>query len=167
VVGRFIRRVMFYELLPTLDLPKSELEKFAADVLERFRNPFVKHFVTSIMLNSFPKFKTRDLPGLKIYLERKGELPQGIVLGLAAICVYYKGGKRNNDAIVPNDDKAITDLLLQLWESGNAQTVAQGVLAAEFIWGEDLNRIPGLSTLLASDINAIINKGMRDAVAAF
>ncbi|MDR2449409.1 MAG: tagaturonate reductase [Prevotellaceae bacterium] len=164
--GRFIRRVMFDELLPTLDLPKPELEEFAANVLERFRNPFVKHFVTSIMLNSFPKFKTRDLPGLKIYFERKGELPQGIVFGLAAICVYYRGGKRNNDAIIPNDDKAITDLLLQLWESRDAQTVAQGVLAAEHIWGEDLNRIPGLTALLAADIAAIINKGMRGAVAA-
>ena len=36
------------------------------------------------MLNSFPKFETRDLPGVKIYLERKGELPQGLVFGLAA-----------------------------------------------------------------------------------
>ena len=165
-IGRFIRRVMFDELLPTLDLPKAELEKFAADVLDRFRNPFVKHFVTSIMLNSFPKFKTRDLPGLKIYLERKGELPQGIVFGLAAICVYYRGGKRNNDVIVPNDDKAIIDLLAQLWESGDTQAVAQGVLAAEYIWGEDLNRISGLTTLLAANLDAIINKGMREAVAA-
>ena len=166
VTGRFIHRVMFDELLPTLDLPKPELEKFAGDVLERFRNPFVKHFVTSIMLNSFPKFKTRDLPGLKIYLERKGELPKGIVFGLAAICTYYRGGKRNNDVIVPNDDPTIIDLLTRLWESGNAQTVAQGVLAAEYIWGEDLNHIPGLTALLAAGIDAIINKGMREAVRA-
>jgi tagaturonate reductase len=162
--GHFINRVMFDELLPTLDLPKDELEKFASDVLDRFRNPFVKHFVTSIMLNSFPKFKTRDLPGLKIYLERKGELPKGIVFGLAAICTYYKGGKRHNDVIVPNDDKAIIDLLARLWESDNAQTVAHGVLKAENIWGEDLNRIPGLTDLLAADLDAIMKKGMREAI---
>ena len=40
------------------------------------------------MLNSFPKFKTRDLPALKTYLDRKGSLPKCIVLGLAAICTY-------------------------------------------------------------------------------
>ena len=45
--------------------------------MERFNNPFVDHQVTSIMLNSFPKYETRDLPGLKVYLERKGELPKG------------------------------------------------------------------------------------------
>ncbi len=72
-IGKYIRKVMFEELMETLNLPKAELEKFANDVLERFNNPFVDHQVTSIMLNSFPKFQTRDLPGLKEYLKRKGK----------------------------------------------------------------------------------------------
>ena len=76
LIGRFVHKVMSEELMNTLNLPMDELRKFAADVMDRFRNPFVKHFVTSIMLNSFPKYKTRDLPGLKTYLERKGE-PSG------------------------------------------------------------------------------------------
>ena len=108
VIGRFVKKVMFDELLETLDLPKEELIQFADAVMERFRNPFVKHFVTSIMLNSFPKFKTRDLPGLKIFLERKGELPSGLVLGLAGIVTYYKGGKRGNDEIVLKDDQELS-----------------------------------------------------------
>ena len=163
-VGKFVHKVMFEELLPTLNLPKEELEKFAADVMERFRNPFVKHFVTSIMLNSFPKFKTRDLPGLKTYLERKGELPKGIVLGLAAICTYYKGGKRGEDEIVPNDDPKIMDLLKTLWATGDVRKVAEGVLADEFIWGENLNAIPGLTDLLTADLALIQAQGMRAAV---
>ena len=164
VVGPFVHRVMYEELLPTLNLPKEELVKFADDVMERFRNPFVKHFVTSIMLNSFPKFKTRDLPGLKTYLERKGELPKGIVLGLAAICTYYKGGKRGEDEIVPNDDPKIIELLQKLWATGDFATVARGVLADEFIWGEDLNQIPGLTALLTTYLTMIQEAGMRAAV---
>lgn len=163
-IGKFVRKVMYEELLPTLNLPKEELEKFAGDVMERFRNPFVKHFVTSIMLNSFPKYKTRDLPGLKTYLERKGELPKGLVLGLAGICTYYKGGKRGEDEIVPNDDPKIMELLKGLWASGDVRKVAEGVLAADFIWGEDLNAIPGLTGLLAEDLETIQSKGMREAV---
>ena len=164
LVGPFVRRVMYEELLPTLNLPKEELVKFADDVMERFRNPFVKHFVTSIMLNSFPKFKTRDLPGLKTYLERMGELPKGIVLGLAAICTYYKGGKRGDDEIVPNDDPKILELLQKLWATGDIATVARGVLADEFIWGEDLNQIPGLTALLTADLTMIHQAGMRAAI---
>ena len=163
-IGAFVRKVMYEELLPTLNLPEEELRKFAGDVLDRFVNPFVKHFVTSIMLNSFPKFKTRDLPGLKTYLERKGTLPQGIVLGLAGITTYYKGGKRGEDEIVVNDDEAIKKLLSDLWATGSVDTVAKGVLGAEFIWGEDLNAVPGLTELLSADLRKIQAEGMRAAV---
>ena len=163
-VGKFVHKVMYEELLETLNLPKEELEKYAASVVERFVNPFVKHFVTSIMLNSFPKYKTRDLPGLKTYLERKGELPKGLVLGLAAIITYYKGGKRGDVDIVPNDDAAIVSLLQELWSSCDVRKVAEGVLAAEFIWGENLNDVPGLTNLVAADLEIIQNEGMRAAV---
>jgi len=163
-IGKFVHKVMYDELLPTLNLPQEELLQFAGDVVERFRNPFVKHFVTSIMLNSFPKFKTRDLPGLKTYLQRKGELPKGLVLGLAGICTYYKGGKRGEDEIVPQDDEKIIALLKDLWATGDVRKVAQGVLADDFIWGEDLNAIPGLTDLLAADLALIQAKGMREAV---
>lgn len=162
--GRYVHKVMYDELLPTLNLPEEELKQFANDVLERFRNPFVKHFVTSIMLNSFPKFKTRDLPGLKTYLERKGTLPKGLVLGLAGIVTYYKGGKRGNDAITPNDDPAIIELLKTLWATGDVAQVAKGVLAADFIWGEDLNKVAGLTQALTDNLSIIQSKGMRETV---
>lgn len=163
-IGQFVKKVMYGELMETLNLPKEELQVFADSVVERFLNPYVKHFVTSIMLNSFPKYKTRDLPGLKTYLERKGELPKGLVLGLAAIITYYKGGKRGEVEIVPNDDAAIMTLLKNLWSDGNIRKVAEGVLAAEFIWGEDLNKISGLTDLITTYLELIQNEGMRAAV---
>ena len=165
LIGQFVDRVMFDELLPTLNLPEDELRRFALDVKDRFNNPFVKHFVTSIMLNSFPKFKTRDLPGLKIYLERKGSLPNGLVLGLAAICTYYKGGRRGTDEIVVNDAPEIMDLLKTLWATGSCAKVAKGVLGAkDLIWGEDLNQISGLTDLLTNYLELIQKSGMREAV---
>ncbi|MBP3670570.1 MAG: tagaturonate reductase [Bacteroidaceae bacterium] len=165
VVGKYINKVMFEELLETLNLPKDELMQFAKDVLDRFNNPFVDHQVTSIMLNSFPKFQTRDLPGLKVYLQRKGELPKGLVLGLAAIITYYKGGVREDGAeIVPNDAQDIMDMLHNLWQSGCTRHVAEGVLAAEYIWGENLNDIPGLTEAVIGYLNDIQEKGMLETV---
>ncbi|MBQ0063527.1 MAG: tagaturonate reductase [Prevotella sp.] len=165
VIGKYIHKVQFDELMETLNLPKEELEKFANDVLERFDNPFVDHQVTSIMLNSFPKFQTRDLPGLKIFLERKGKLPEGLVMGLAAIITYYKGGKRaDGTEIVPNDDEKIMTLLKDLWATGDTQKIAGGVLAADFIWGENLNDIKGLNALVKKDLDLIREVGMLEAV---
>lgn len=167
VVGRYIHRVMFEELLETLNLPKEELVQFGKDVLERFNNPFVDHQVTSIMLNSFPKYQTRDLPGLKVYLERKGELPRGLVLGLAAIITYYKGGVREDGAeIVPNDAQEIMDMLRDLWATQCTRKVAEGVLAAQYIWGENLNDIPGLTDAVVGYLNDIQEKGMLATVSS-
>lgn len=165
IVGKYIHKVQFDELMQTLDLPIEELERFANDVLERFDNPYVDHQVTSIMLNSFPKFQTRDLPGLKTYLERKGELPTGLVFGLASIITYYKGGKRTDGvAITPNDDPKIVELLKELWATDDTQKVTDGVLGAEFIWKENLNKIPGLNAMVKLFLDLIQKKGMLEAV---
>ena len=169
VVGKYIHKVQFEELMETLNLPMDELRQFASDVLERFNNPYVDHQVTSIMLNSFPKFETRDLPGLKTYLERKGELPKGLVLGLAAIITYYKGGTRADGApIQPNDAQEIMDLLQQLWATGCTRKVAEGVLGAtDIIWKEskqNLNEVPGLTDMVVSFLDSIQEKGMLETV---
>ncbi|MBN2660265.1 MAG: tagaturonate reductase [Tannerellaceae bacterium] len=164
VIGKYVDKVMFGELLETLNLPKDELIQFGKDVLERFNNPFVDHQVTSIMLNSFPKYQTRDLPGLKTYFDRKGVLPSGLVLGLAAIITYYKGGKRGDDEIKIQDDVKITTLLTDLWATGCTNKVAEGVLNAEFIWGENLNLIPGLTEKIVYYLNSIQEKGMIHVV---
>ncbi|MBQ2415968.1 MAG: tagaturonate reductase [Alistipes sp.] len=165
VIGKFIHRVMFDELMETLNLPKAELQKFAEDVLERFNNPFVDHQVTSIMLNSFPKYATRDLPGLKEYLKRKGTLPEGLVLGLAAIMVYYRGGKRADGVeIIPNDAPEIMALLTQLWSEGSVENLVERVLGTTSIWGEDLNSIPLLAERVAYYIDKIQNQGMLQTV---
>ncbi len=168
VLGRFIQKVMYEELMQTLNLPMQELQEFATRVLERFENPYVDHQLTSIMLNSFPKYKTRDLPGLKTYLERKGQLPQGLVLGLAAIITYYKGGSRSDGTpIQPNDDPQIMSLLTNLWQSEDLHAVAHGVLAAQdLIWQEhgDLNEIPGLTQMLTHFLKMIQEQGMLETV---
>ena len=165
VVGRYINKVMCEELMETLNLPKEELQTFASDVLERFVNPFVDHQVTSIMLNSFPKYETRDLPGLKTYLARKGHLPHGLVLGLAAIITYYKGGVRDDGApIVPNDAPEILSLLKSLWATGDTRKVAEGVLAEKSIWHSDLNEIPGLTDLVVHYLDCIESVGMLETV---
>lgn len=168
VLGRFIHKVQYEELMQTLNLPKEELLEFAAHVLERFENPYVDHQQTSIMLNSFSKYKTRVLPGMKIYLERNGRLPEGLVLGLAAIITYYKGGVRNDGTpIRPDDDPQIVELVNKLWQNEDLTEVARGVLGAhELVWKEhgDLNEICGLTQLLIHFLKMIQEKGMLETV---
>lgn len=164
-IGRYVHRVMYGELMQTLNLPEEELVRFADSVMERFNNPFVDHQVTSIMLNSFPKYATRDLPGLKTYLARRGCLPEGLVLGLAAIMVYYRGGKRSDGTdIVPEDAPETLQLLSGLWDKGSVPELVKTVLGYTPVWNEDLNGIPGFAGRVEYYIESILGHGMRETV---
>ncbi len=88
-----------------------------------------------------------------------------MVFGLAAIITYYKGGKRQDGAeITPNDDPKIIELLQQLWATNDTQKVTDGVLAADFIWQEDLNKVDGLNKMVKEFLDLIQSKGMLEAV---
>ena len=65
---------------------------------------------------------------------------------------------------MPNDDQKIIDRLKELWATGDTQKVADGVLGAEFIWQEDLNKIPGLNAMVKQDLDLIKSVGMLEAV---
>lgn len=84
VIGPYIDQVMMQELLPTVPLPKAELEEFANSVKERFLNPYVHHLLKSIMLNNLDKYRTRDLPALHWQVEHRGALPRALTIALAA-----------------------------------------------------------------------------------
>ncbi len=168
IIGKYVHKIIYDELIETLDLPREELLNFADSVWERFVNPFIDHQVTSIMLNACSKFVTRDLPGLKEYMKRKGVLPQGIVLGLAAIIMYYKGGSRSDGTpIVPNDSSSIVDYIKNVWENSTSmKELSVLVLKNKDIWSEDLTEISGLAEQVAAFLELIHNKGMLATVTA-
>ena len=66
--------------------------------------------------------------------------------------------------LVPNDDQKIMDLLKQLWATGDTQKVGDGVLGAEFIWQENLNKIEGLNSMIKQNLDLIQSVGMLEAV---
>lgn len=168
IMGQYVRELIFYEIVPTLDLPHDELVQFGNDIIERFQNPYVKHYLMSIALNSMSKYKTRDLPSLTEYLKRKGELPRKLVFSLAALIEFYKG-KRGNEDIKLADDEHILELYKNLWsecdgsESG-LKTLVTKVLAYDRNWGMDLNEIEGLTQAVTDNLILIEKAGMKEAV---
>ena len=91
-----VRKCVFDEIIPTLDLPKDELESYAASVIERFSNPYIKHYLSSIALNSVSKFKVRVLPSILEYVKRYGKTPTTLVFSLAKLIEFYKVGTPND-----------------------------------------------------------------------
>lgn len=163
VVGSFLKNTIFNEICPTLDLPKEELDQFANDVLDRFRNPYLEHALMSISLNSISKFKTRVLPSVLEHIRRKNALPKNLLFSLAALIVFYKGD-RDGEAIALKDNKEVLDFFKAKWATGEIPAIAEAVLANKDFWGTDLSKIQGFRETVSDDMEKIINKGMKTAL---
>jgi tagaturonate reductase len=168
VIGEFFKKAVYDEIIPTLDLSKEELVNFAAAVTERFRNPYVKHALMSISLNSISKFKARVLPSLIGYQKVTGKVPQCMSLSLAATMVFYSG-KRGTQTIELKDDQFILDFFKSAWSDFNGKKInavqlTTAVLKNKDFWGEDLTAIPGLTDTVAGYVDAIISEGALSVV---
>ena len=86
----FIHNCIFEEIIPTLDLPEDELNDYANSVLLRFENPYIRHELSSIALNSVSKFKVRVLPSILAYKDRFGTYPKNLMLSLKKLLEFYK-----------------------------------------------------------------------------
>jgi len=168
VIGRYVHDVIYDEIIETLDLPHEELVEFADAIIERFQNPYVKHYLMSIALNSLSKYKTRNLPSLTEYLKRKGTLPKKLVFSLASLIEFYKG-KRGDEDIQLADDEDILELFKELWGKYDGtkeglNKIVTSVLAYEKNWGSNLNEIPNLADEVSRYLEIIEKVGMKEAI---
>ena len=155
-VGEFLNRAIHEEIIPTLDLPEDELKQFASNTIERFKNPFIRHELTSIALNSISKFKVRVLPTILEYEKRTEKLPERLLQSLAALIVFYKGNWKG-DSIPLKDSPEVLSFFRETWEANQPEGVVQKVLANGSFWGCDLNQIKGLTELVTRHVKDLIN----------
>src|SRR5213079_1397648 len=62
LLGPFMNRLLFEEIIPATDLPADDARAFANQVLERFANPWLEHEYRVIATNQEEKFPIRVLP---------------------------------------------------------------------------------------------------------
>lgn len=156
--ARFVKELIFDEICPVLDFPEEEINEYANEIVNRFRNPSVKHQLSSIALNSISKFKVRVLPTLLDYNNKFNKLPQNIVFSFASLIVFYKG-----DGMPVNDDADIVDFFTQTWKYDNIETVVSSVLSNTELWVQDLSKISGLKDGLTNAVRLIEDKGVEQA----
>lgn len=153
-LGTYIRNCIFNEIIPTLDLPADELAQFANDVIERFQNPFIKHELISIALNSISKFKVRVLPSILEYKRRTGNLPEGLLYSLASLIRFYKG-EWHGESIPLNDSAEILEFFRETWKESDLKVIVWKTLSNESFWGLDLTKIDGLELQVKKSLQQI------------
>lgn len=164
--GAFVKDAIFKEIIPTLSLPEEELKTFAEEVLDRFRNPFIKHQLASIALNSISKFKVRVLPSLLAFQKDCNRLPLHLTFAFACLIRFYRG-EWNNHTLPINDDDAIVAELKRIWESHSYQEISAQTLKNEKFWDQDLTQIPELKEQVAVALELIETKGIEEGYKQF
>ena len=161
---KYLTQLIFAEIIPTLDLPEDELKRFANDVLNRFRNPYICHLLLSISLNSMTKFKTRILPQLHTYMKTNNAVPNMMALAIAGQILMYKG-LRNEQQIELSDSPQWLELFNTLWHDFDNNTLSlntlvEQVLGAQWHWESDLNELPELTATVTAHLRNMLTEGV-------
>ena len=177
-IKAFMDKCLFDEIIPTLTLPKDELMSFAASVTERFQNPFIKHALLAISLNSVSKWRARVLPSVTAYVKNEGKLPKCLTFSFAALICFYQGQEIRDGALIGIrdgqeykiiDDAAVMEFCKEntaAYKSGaiDTKTYVTNFACKENFWGMDLTTIPGFVDAVAADIQQVEKIGMKAAI---
>lgn len=169
LILNFIKATIFDEVIPTLTLPKQELDEFAEAVLTRFNNPYVKHAHLSISLNSVSKWRARCMPSFLGYIEKEGKVPAHLTFSLAALMAFYTGTEIRDKALIGHrdgqeynimDDAAVLEFFAAN-SSKEPKEFVHAVLANTDFWGQDLSALAGVEETIVSYLADIREMGMR------
>ncbi|WP_025765042.1 tagaturonate reductase [Dyadobacter tibetensis] len=160
--AEFISEVMLEELAPAIPFPvdAKAAQEFGHQVLDRFRNPFIRHKLIDITVQCTAKMKMRNVPTLLNHYRKTDAVPMKIASGFAAFLQFMKPvkeedgqyfGTRNGEFYPIRCDAA--DYFNRQWkEHDHPESLAQAVLSDENLWGANLAVLPGFADAVKASL---------------
>ncbi|HHY48640.1 MAG TPA: mannitol dehydrogenase family protein, partial [Alphaproteobacteria bacterium] len=102
---RLIHGLMTEEVMPTLPMPRAELERYRDDLLARFANPALRHRTWQIAMDGSQKLPQRLLGTIRERLQA-GQGINRLALGVAAWMRYVTGSDEKGGPIDVKDPLA-------------------------------------------------------------
>ena len=164
VLSGFVLDMLHDEVIPYVKEDKETLEKFVVDMLERFQNPFLNHFLKYIGLNSLSKWMARNYPSFYDGYNIKKRLPDHLTFSLAAMLVMYRGQYKDLHFEIRDTPEHVSFIRNQWKNSNSIHSKVKAILKNKSIWDTDLDAIEGLSNKVADYITTILDKGIREAI---
>ncbi|GMK42408.1 mannitol dehydrogenase [Paenibacillus sp. CCS19] len=158
-LGQWVRSTVASEIIPSVPIDEASLTVYANDVYDRYLNPFIRHRLLDIAMNSVSKFKARLLPTLVTYIENNQTLPEGLIRGLAALIRLYYVEQQTDGSyasvafdgtLLPvRDDPAVLEAMAAAWSGGSSAEAVNEVLSRADWWGQDIRTIAGIDVSAA------------------
>jgi tagaturonate reductase len=148
-VGAFVQRVLFGELVASAAV--ADAAAFAAQTIDRFSNPFIRHVLADITLQQTMKMRVRIVPAIGDFAKRHGHAPPALAFGFAAFLLYVR------DKQTRADDQA--DTIRELWQRAQGAAFVDAACAAM-----ELQDVAGFAQLVSEALESIEQQGMRQAL---
>ena len=162
-IERFINEMVAEEVIPMIEEDQEELKRFAAGILERFYNPFIKHLLRSISLNSLSKWEARNYPTVKDNWFKAGKLAACECFTFAALMSLYSP----KSGFEPDDTKEFVDYIRQNWNSEDLEGTIAKIVRESGIFTVDFSEVPGFVEAVAGYVGDIESLGMKGALDKF
>ena len=163
----FLQKVIYDEIIPSLDINKQMAVTFADEVLERFANPYLDHRLVQIAFQATTKIGTRLIPIMRNYHKNNGNWPLGIILGIASHLRLLEHANPADGGYVltlDGDQHLVKDVkgqkIVETWKKGMTPTeTVKKIMNDEDIWGEHLEVMSQLSMQMAKKVRQLRNTG--------
>ncbi|MFL5738978.1 MAG: tagaturonate reductase [Flavisolibacter sp.] len=172
-VSNFITMLMQDEIARSIpyDMPLATAQDFGGKVLDRFRNPHIRHQWISISMNYSSKMKLRCLPVLLKHYEEHDTPPEAFVLGFAAYLLFMKPvikkgnqyfGELHGQQYLIQDELA--PVFFRRWTGLSTAALVQEVLRDYAFWEEDIHSLSHFEQAVTDQLNLLLNTGVREAI---
>lgn len=157
----FISRMVDDEVLPVIDGNPDELKRFADGILERFYNPFIRHYLKSIALNSLSKWEARNFPTVLDTRKKLDKYAERELFTFASLLALYSP----ESGFTPEDNPAHVEKIREILGECQDEREAVRRICASGIFTEDFESlVPGFSEKTGHYLHLIRTTGMREAL---
>jgi len=163
-IRKLIHGLMTEEAMPTLPMPRADLERYRDALLARFANPALKHRTWQIAMDGSQKLPQRLLGTIRDQLKVGGSFTR-LALGVAGWMRYITGTDETGAPIEVNDPMAIRLRGTADTDGPNSARLSRELLEVTEIFGTDLAANGPFSEEVATHLAELFANGAAATVA--
>jgi tagaturonate reductase len=171
---QFINGVAYDEIIQSIpyEIDPQIAKDFAGKVLDRFRNPHIRHEWLSISVQYSAKLKMRVVPLLLNYYKLNNSVPANMALGFAAFIRFMKVKRKTDGTYVGSVnglEYTVTDsqtsYFSKVWKAQDTDLIVNNILSNQQLWDTDLTALPGFKQAVINNLNTLLTYGITELTA--
>ena len=156
----FVNTMVAEEVIPMIEEDQEELKVFASGILERFYNPYIRHLLKTISLNSLSKWETRNFPTVLDNWKKAGKVAEKELFTFAALLTLYSG----KVDFTPDDTAEHVEFIQKVWNSDDVEATVKAIVENRNIWTVDFTEVAPFVEKVAGYVKVILAEGMAAAL---